>query len=247
MVAADAMAGNGRARRSLPRLAPLRPEAAAAGYRLCRDGVPLRTPGGEPVRLPTRELAEALARECAGGERLTAGDLGRLVALALDRVRPGREAFLAGILAYGHADLLAYRAESPPALVRRQAAVWDPLLAWAAAELGAGLRTGAGVRPFRQDDAAMRALAAGMDAALADRLLPELAAAAFAELTTLTGSLVLALAVAHGRLPAEAAWTLSRVDERWQEEHWGVDAAAAAAAARRREAFLLAARVLGSG
>jgi chaperone required for assembly of F1-ATPase len=65
---------------------------------------------------------------------------------------------------------------------------------------------------------------------------------AFHDLVVLSGSLVLALAVAEGRLSAEEAWRLSRLDEDFQIEQWGEDEEAAEAAARRRESFLDAAR-----
>jgi chaperone required for assembly of F1-ATPase len=66
--------------------------------------------------------------------------------------------------------------------------------------------------------------------------------AAFHDLVALSGSLVLALAVAQGRLSAEEAWQLSRLDEDYQIEEWGEDEEAAENAARRRAAFLDAAR-----
>ena len=55
---------------------------------------------------------------------------------------------------------------------------------------------------------------------------------------------MLGLAVARGALDAAAAWELSRIDETWQAEHWGLDAEAEAAAARRRADFLRAAAML---
>ena len=64
------------------------------------------------------------------------------------------------------------------------------------------------------------------------------------ELVALSGSLVLGLAVARGALDAETAWELSRVDETWQIEHWGVDPEAEAASERRRQDFLRAAAIL---
>ena len=67
---------------------------------------------------------------------------------------------------------------------------------------------------------------------------------ALQELVTLSGSLLLGLAVARGALAAEAAWELSRIDETWQAEQWGRDAEAEAAAAARRADFLRAERLL---
>jgi chaperone required for assembly of F1-ATPase len=44
--------------------------------------------------------------------------------------------------------------------------------------------------------------------------------------TTLTGSALLALALAAGRLDAESAWTAAHVDEDWNLDTWGRDAIA---------------------
>ncbi len=46
--------------------------------------------------------------------------------------------------------------------------------------------------------------------------------------TGLFGSVVLALALQRGRLDGRAAFALSRLDEEFQEEIWGVDAEAEA-------------------
>ncbi|MNS46736.1 hypothetical protein D3C72_792450 [compost metagenome] len=56
----------------------------------------------------------------------------------------------------------------------------------------------------------------------------------------LLGSAVLGLAVQRGALAGEAALELSRLDEAFTEERWGVDEEAAArVAAHRDEAMLL--------
>ncbi len=65
------------------------------------------------------------------------------------------------------------------------------------------------------------------------------------DLVAISGSLVLALAVAERRLTAEAAFDLSRVDTRWQAELWGEDDEETAAELLRREAFLQADRFFG--
>ncbi len=41
--------------------------------------------------------------------------------------------------------------------------------------------------------------------------------------TTLTGSALLALALAAGRLDVEAAWNAANVDEDWNMAQWGRD------------------------
>jgi chaperone required for assembly of F1-ATPase len=60
--------------------------------------------------------------------------------------------------------------------------------------------------------------------------------AALHVMTTLTGSVLLALAVQQGRLSAEEAWALAHLDEDFQMEVWGQDEEALARrAARWRE------------
>ncbi len=46
-----------------------------------------------------------------------------------------------------------------------------------------------------------------------------------------------------GRWTRSEAWELSRIDETWQAEQWGLDAEAEAAADLRRADFLRAARL----
>ena len=68
--------------------------------------------------------------------------------------------------------------------------------------------------------------------------------AALHVMTTLTGSALLALAVALKRLTPDEAWAAAHVDEDWQISQWGDDAEAAARRARRRQEFEAAARML---
>ena len=67
-----------------------------------------------------------------------------------------------------------------------------------------------------------------------------LAGLAFA--APLLGSFVLAASVLHGRLTGEEAFDISRIDETFQEEAWGVDAEAAARAARLRTEAVMVGR-----
>ena len=62
------------------------------------------------------------------------------------------------------------------------------------------------------------------------------------DLIAISGSLVLALAVTHRKVTAKQAWMLSRTDEHWQQELWGIDEEAAEYAAYREAAFLQADR-----
>ena len=203
------------------------------------DGRPVRTPQKAHLRVPTRPFAEEVAREWAEqGETLdpNAMPATRLANVAIDKVAASQADVVAMLASYGASDLLCYRAEAPPALVERQQAGWNPLLEWSAGELGARLAVGSGVMPVAQSEADLARLREPVEQMDAFEI------AAFHDLVTLSGSLVLGLAVAFGRLSAEEAWGLSRLDEDFQIEEWGADEEAAEAAGRRRAAFLDAAR-----
>ncbi len=216
-------------------------EAAEEGWTVRLDGRPLRTPAKAPFLAPTRALAEAAAAEWAGqGAEVKPAEMPftRAVNTAIDRTRPEWEAVAAAVAAYGGSDLLCYRAETPEALRARQDAHWNPLLDWAEEAHGARLVTASGIVHRAQEEAALARLEAAV------RRFDAFGLTALYDLTALSGSLVIALAVAHRRLDAGEGWRLSRIDETWNEEQWGVDDLAAATAARKARDFEVAARML---
>lgn len=205
-----------------------------AGFTVTLDDRPLRTPAKAPLVVPTRALAEAIAAEWQAQEgeiEPATMPFTRLANSAIDKVAPQHDEVAALLAAYGETDLICHRAAAPPELVRRQAEAWDPMLDWAAQTLGARLVPVAGVIAARQDPEALERLAARTQALGAFEL------AAFHELVTLTGSLVLgfaALAVVHD---SETIWKISRIDEDWQAEHWGQDEEAARQTSLKKQAF----------
>jgi len=219
--------------------APVHVEAHDEGFALKRGGRLLRTPAGLALVLPTRALALALAAEW----NETADDparrpLTRLANTAIDRVRAGRRRVESELANSIHTDLLCYREENEPRLAAREGATWDPLLDWVAENFRARLRVTAGIAPTAQPaealDAVQSALARESDFALA-----ALHAAA-----ALTGSLVLAMALAHGHCTVDEAWSAATIEESWQAERWGRDAEAEARAGRRKAELNLLARFL---
>ncbi|MFO1154878.1 MAG: ATP12 family protein [Rhodospirillales bacterium] len=194
--------------------------AGDAGFVVTLDGRPVKTPAKVLMALPTDGLAAAIAVEWqAQGETIKPQTmpLTRLAATALDRVAGHREAVIDGIAAYGASDLLCYRAEAPDELVARQHRAWQPLLDWAAEQWGATLHVTRGVVPIVQPASALAALK-GAVAAFAD-----LPLTALASIVQITGSLIIGLALARGRIDADAAYRLAFVDECFQAERWGRD------------------------
>ncbi|MGF1551687.1 MAG: ATP12 family chaperone protein [Paracoccaceae bacterium] len=216
-------------------------EAQPGAFEVALDDKPIRTPSRAALALPTRPLAEAVAAEWAAQtDRVDplSMPLTRAANTAIDRVLPDPTAARAQVAAYGETDLLCYRAPEPEALAAEQAEAWDPLLDWAARRYGARLSVAEGVMFSAQDEAAIARLAEAVAALGPWRL------TALHELVTLSGSLVIGLAVIEGRLEPGDAWAASRIDERWNERQWGWDAEAAALAERREAAFRASARLV---
>ncbi|SDD61005.1 Chaperone required for the assembly of the F1-ATPase [Paracoccus isoporae] len=217
-------------------------EPAEGGYRVTLDGKPVMTPGKKPMILPTAALADAVAAEWdaqQGVIRPETMPLTRAANSAIEKVAPQFDAVADMLADYGGTDLLSYRATEPEALIARQEEGWDPLLDWAADRLGARLAVTQGVMPVAQDTAALARLRARIGGLDAFRL------TALHDLVTLPGSLILGLAVLEGRLSADDAHALSRIDETYQAEIWGQDDEADSAAANRLAAMRNAEKLLG--
>jgi chaperone required for assembly of F1-ATPase len=208
---------------------------------LLLDGKPVRTPGKAHLALPTRALAEAVAEEWrAQQERIDplTMPLTKLVNSAIDGVTGREQAVFDDILKYAGSDLLCYRAQGPTALVASQARHWDPVLAWAKATLDAPLALAEGIVHVAQPKASLEGIRRALEG------LDPFSLAALHVMTSLTGSALLALAVAKGRLTREEAWQAAHVDEDFQISQWGEDAEAAKRRAHRRRDFDAAARLL---
>lgn len=204
------------------------------GWTVLLDEKPLRTPGKQPLIVATEALARAIAAEWDAQEDIIQPGrmpLTRAANSAIEKVRPQFAAVADMLAEYGGSDLLSYRADQPEALMRRQAEGWDPLIDWSATRLGAPLRITHGVIHVPQDQASLEKLRAEVHA------LDPFALTALHDLVTLPGSLVLGLAVLHGRLTAAQSHALARIDEEFQADNWGRDEDAEAAAAGRLQAM----------
>ena len=217
-------------------------EPASGGFRVTLDGKPVMTPGKQPLILPTRALADAVAAEWdAQGDVIDplSMPLTRAANSAIEKVTPQFDAVADMLGAYGGTDLLSYRASEPEGLKARQAEGWDPVLDWARDRYDAPLAVTEGLMPVAQDADALARLRARIATLTPYEL------TAFHDLVTLPGSLILGLAVLDGRLTADEAHALARLDEEFQAERWGRDEEADAAAEGRLTAMRNAERLLG--
>lgn len=215
------------------------PENGAYALRL--DGKPVRTPARRVLAAPTLPLAEAIAAEWQVQKDVidpAKMPLTRLANAIIDGVADAPQPVAGEIAKYLASDLVFYRAGAPPGLAERQARHWDPILAWARQGLGADFKLGEGVVHVAQPQAALAAARAAIPEE------PWRLGALYAA-TTLTGSALIALALARGALSADAAWQAAHVDEDWNMAQWGRDAMAVQRRDFRFAEFQAAAKVLG--
>jgi chaperone required for assembly of F1-ATPase len=220
---------------------------AEGGFAVLLDGKSVRTPARNALIAPTVALGEALADEWSRqGERIDprAMPLTRLFNSAIDGVASRFAEVEADTVKYAGSDLVCYRASEPQSLVREQREKWDPLVIFAQERLGARLLLADGVNFTPQPPEAIAAIAGAVRDYVGEGPGAHLRLAALHSMTTLTGSCVIALAVALGRIDADAGFAAANVDEDYQLAAWGEDPEALSQRERRlgemRAAALLA-------
>lgn len=205
------------------------------------DGRAIKTPMKAELAVPVPALADALAHEWDNqAEEINPATmpLTRLCNTAIDRIAPDPQPVIDEMTEFAGSDLVCYRADAPEGLVGRQQAMWDPLLQFAHEELGARFVSVSGLMHQAQPETALEAISGYLKSQDAFAL------TAIHNITTLTGSCILAVAVHHDRLSGVEAWSAAHVDEDWQVEHWGEDDQGAARRAGNKREFDAALKML---
>ena len=211
------------------------------GFTVHLDGRSVKTPARALLLLPTRAAAEMIAAEFRAQEKVVnPGRMPatRLVNTALDGIVQDPQAVMEDILRFAGTDMLCYRADAPRELVERQTRHWDPLIDWMEG-LGARFVLAEGVMHVEQPREAITAYGVHLQT-----FNDPISLACLHTMTTLTGSAIIALAVAKGELSVAEAWKVAHIDEDWTIEQWGEDAEAMARRKLREEEMITAANML---
>jgi chaperone required for assembly of F1-ATPase len=183
----------------------------ADGFAITLDDKTVRTPSRAALVVPNRAVAEIVVAEWEAQQdniNPVTMPVTRLANSVIDAVAAKVDEVADDIAKYFGTDLLFYRAGHPDALVAREAESWDPVLFWAAQELGAHFILAEGIVHVRQPDPAIAAARAALPT-------DPWAIAALHMVTTLTGSGLLALALSRGLLDADQVWAAAHVDVDW--------------------------------
>lgn len=211
----------------------------AEQWRVLLDGRGIKTVAGRPQLVPTRALAEALAKEWASQrEEIDPAQfvLRDIADYAIDVVGQERAETIRALVAYAGTDTLCYRAEPDEPLHEHQKEVWDPLLHAAEARWDVHFERINGIIHRPQPAATL----ARMEAVLAAE--SDFALAALNTLTNLASSLVVGLAALAPGADAELLWSAANLEEDWQAELWGKDYEAEERRAKRFATFEAAMR-----
>ena len=209
--------------------------SSEAGYFIKLDDKILKTPAKRQMMLPTEALAKKVASEW--DEQVeeidpTTMPFTKSANAVMDKVSEQYEEVSSLLGEYGETDLLCYRADSPPELQKRQKTGWDPILKWAENIFKVQINCGIGIVYIPQNEN----LFSEIHRKISSLNIFELTA--FYDMVSITGSLILGLAIINGRLSAEEAYQLSRIDEQWQLEQWGEDEEAQVASNLKNIAIL---------
>jgi len=206
-------------------------EPSQNGFAVLLDGKNVRTPARKLLELPTQAAAQVVADEFdAQADEINPATMPatKLANTVIDGIMPDPQPILEDLVRFAASDLLCYRAQSPRELVELQAAQWDRVIDWYRDAHGANFILAEGVMHVAQPREAMAVFAS-----LASRHGNPFKLGCLHMFATLTGSAMLALAIAEGFLSVEEAFAASNVDEDWNTQHWGEDPEAAQRQANR--------------
>ncbi len=189
-------------------------------FQVLLDGKPALTPMRTALASRSRGLAEAVAAEWDAQDPHIDPEtmpLTRLLATALDRVVPQREAVIASLLSYVDADMVCYRASHPADLRDRQNAAWQPAIDGLLRDHDVALVCFQGIMPGTQAPEVANRMRLQLENMDDNRL------TAFQAAASSTSSLALGFAFVHGRMTSKDVFAAAFLDELYQAEKWGDD------------------------
>lgn len=190
------------------------------GVAILLDGKPVKTPMENTLRAPNEALANEVVQEWAGQEEdinpLTM-PLTQMLSTCLDRIAASRAEISADVLNYLNTDLLCYRTAHPPELVSAQEEHWNPWLDWFEKKFGAVLATTTDLQALSQPEEAHSAAKDFVEGLDDDRF------TVLQLITSISGSLVLAMAFVDGETDADTVFDAARVEEKFKAELYNED------------------------
>ncbi|EJF77090.1 ATP12 chaperone protein [Candidatus Bartonella washoeensis] len=209
------------------------------GFSILLDKYPVKTPARRPFLVPKEACAALVAQEFESQKQVIDPikmPITRFVNTVIDGIADDMQVIFEDLLRFVACDMIFYRAQTPKELVQRQCEQWDPLLDWVEEKLGSRFHLAEGLMHIEQPREAIQAVSNYLRKVQSPYIL-----AALHTMTTLTGSALIALAFAAGKINSDHAWNIAHLDENWMMEQWGTDEEAMARRAHKKAEFNAAA------
>ncbi len=184
------------------------------GHAVQLDGKSVKTPLGQDLVAPTKALAEAIVLEWAAQEEKVKPEtmpLTQLLITAIDKMRD-RVAITESAMRYLDTDLVCYWAKEPEDLAKRQKEIYGRWVKWFDEHFEVPLYTTKKIDAIKQDPEAHKR-AWNYIEALDDYYFTVLHV-----MTSLSGSLILALAFCEGDISEEEIFEASHLEELYRGE-----------------------------
>ncbi len=202
-------------------------EKTQGGYHILLDGKSIKTKSGAHLCAPTEKIALLIMQEWSDQIDNISPDtmpFTQILNTKIDRISRERTTMSAYVLKYLDTDLICYFADKPQTLIDQQKDKWQIWIDWFEREFGYRLQTTTGLAALTQDAGAHDAIAKYV-AALNDDHFTILQL-----VTSVSGSLILGLAMVKGAANAQQIFDACFVEENFREamydaEKYGSDPA----------------------
>lgn len=208
-------------------------------YNLLLDGKPVKTPAQNNFVIPVRSVGELIVEEWTAQEIYINPHnmpVTRLLNTSIDRVAVHKSDIINQLLAYISTDTLCFVTPANSGLRTQQNAIWTPVILWAQAYLDHPvIQTHTFDPPVQSYNNTVRNI-------LNDFTAFELTC--LYECITLSGSVLIGLAIWQQAINVNDLWKASVLEETWQAQYWGMDQEAAQTLENKKEDFLRASHIL---
>jgi chaperone required for assembly of F1-ATPase len=194
------------------------------GFVIQLDGKTVHTPLGQDLCAPTQSLAEAVVLEWAEQEEKVKPEtmpLTQILTTAIDKIRD-REKITESCMRYLDTDLVCYWCKEPEDLAKKQKEVWGAWVKWFDSHFEVPLYTTKKIDAITQEEEAHKRVWNYIES-LDDTYFTILHI-----MTSLSGSLILALAFSEGDITPEEIFEASYLEELYRGEIYNEDVHGAA-------------------
>ncbi len=201
------------------------------GFIIQLDGKTVKTPSGQPLAAPNKQMAETIVAEWgAQGDEIIADSMPITMMLntAIDRMRD-RDMITKNLLKYLDTDLLCYRVKEPIDLAKRQKEVWDRWLTWFDEQFESPLEVTFKLDALTQDPDTHKQIWNYLES------LDDYYFTVLQIITSLSGSIVLGLAFLEHEAMAEDVYSAAELEEIYQAQIAGEDEHGADPVQERRQ------------